>query len=79
MVPNAQKHLEVAELYEQLSADDNASIEWRIAYARKAKWHRILARTSAEKDHPVAKEKPRQAGVFVVLNNLMSYYCRTIP
>ena len=56
MVPTAQKHLEVADLYEQLSADENASIEWRIAFARKAKWHRILARTSAEKDRPVAKE-----------------------
>ena len=56
MVPTAQKHLEVADLYEQLSADENASIEWRIGFARKAKWHRILARTSAEKDHPVAKE-----------------------
>ena len=56
MVPTAQKHLQVADLYEQLSADEYASIEWRIAFARKAKWHRILARTSAEKDHSVAKE-----------------------
>lgn len=56
MVPTAQKHLEVADLYEQLSADENASTEWRTAFARKAKWHRILARTSAEKDHSVAKE-----------------------
>jgi hypothetical protein len=63
MVPNAQKHLEVADLYEALSADrvhrldENASIEWRIAFARKANWHRILARMSAEKEHPVVKEK----------------------
>ena len=57
MVPNAQKHLEVADLYEKLSADENASIEWRIAFARKANWHRILARMSAEREHPVIKEK----------------------
>ena len=57
MVPNAQKHLEVADLYEKLSADENASIEWRIAFARKANWHRILARMSAEREHPVVKEK----------------------
>jgi hypothetical protein len=57
MVPTAQKHLEVAHLYEQLSADENASIETRIAFARKANWHRILARMSAEKEHSVAKEK----------------------
>jgi hypothetical protein len=56
MVPKPEKHLEVADLYEQLSADENASIEWRIAFARKAKWHRILARKSAKKDRPVAKE-----------------------
>jgi hypothetical protein len=56
MVPNAQKHLEVADLYEKLSADENASIEWRIAFARKANWHRILARMSAEKEHPVLKK-----------------------
>ena len=61
MVPTAQKHLEVADLYEQMSADENASIEWRIAFARKAKWHRILARTAAEKDHPIAKENASDA------------------
>jgi hypothetical protein len=60
MVPTAQKHLEVTDLYEQ-SADENASIEWRIAFARKAKWHRILARTSAEKEHPLAKENASDA------------------
>ena len=61
MVSTAQKHLEVADLYEQLSADQNASIEWRIAFARKAKWHRILAGTSSEKDHPIAKENATDA------------------
>ena len=55
MAPNAQKHLEVADLYEQLSADQNASIEWRIAFARKANRHRILARIPAEKEHPADK------------------------
>jgi hypothetical protein len=58
MVPNAQKHLEVADLYEKLSADENASLQTRLAFARKANWHRILARMSAEKEQqPVAKEK----------------------
>ena len=57
MVPNAQKHLEVADLYEKLSADENASLQTRLAFARKANWHRILARMSAEKEPPVAKEK----------------------
>ena len=57
MVPNAQKHLEVADLYEKLSADENASLQTRLAFARKANWHRILARISAEKEQPVAKEK----------------------
>ena len=57
MVPNAQKHLEVADLYEQLSADENASLQTRLAFARKANWHRILARMSAEREHPVIKEK----------------------
>jgi hypothetical protein len=58
MVPNAQKHLEVADLYEKLSADENASLQTRLAFARKANWHRILARMSFEKERrPVAKEK----------------------
>ena len=57
MVPNAQTHLEVADLYEKLSADENASLQTRLAFARKANWHRILARMSAEKEPPVAKEK----------------------
>ena len=57
MVPNAQKHLEVADLYEKLSADENASLQTRLVFARKANWHRILARMSAEKEPPVAKEK----------------------
>ena len=57
MVPNAQTHLEVADLYEKLSADENASLQTRLAFTRKANWHRILARMSAEKEPPVAKEK----------------------
>jgi hypothetical protein len=57
MVPNAQKHLEIADLYEKLSANENASLQTRITFARKANWHRILARMSAEKEDPVTKEK----------------------
>jgi hypothetical protein len=57
MVPNAQKHLEIADLYEKLSANEDAPLQTRLAFARKANWHRILARMSAEKEHPVEKEK----------------------
>jgi hypothetical protein len=55
MVPNAQKYLEIAALYEKLSANENAPIQTRIAFARKANWHRILARMSAKKDLLLAK------------------------
>jgi hypothetical protein len=56
--PDAQKHLEIADLYEKLSANENASLQTRITFARKANWHRILARMSADKEQqPVAKEK----------------------
>jgi hypothetical protein len=62
MVPNAQKHLEVADLYEKLSADENASLKTRLAFARKANWHRILARMSVEKEQPIAKEEKASDG-----------------
>ena len=58
MVPNAQTHLEVADLYEKLSADENASLQTRLAFARKANWHRILARMSAEIEQPAEEEAP---------------------
>jgi hypothetical protein len=57
MVPNAQKHLDIAELYEKLSANENASLHTRLAFARKANWHRILARMSAEMQQPAEKAK----------------------
>lgn len=56
MSSNARTHLEMAELYETLSANESASLQKRRAFSRKANWHRILARMSADKKFPVAKE-----------------------
>jgi hypothetical protein len=55
MVQKAEKHLQLATLYETLSANESASLGTRIAFARKANWHRILARMSAEMEQPVEK------------------------
>jgi hypothetical protein len=57
MVLKAQKHGQMATLYEKLSANENASVGMRIAFARKANWHRILARMSAEIEQPAEEEK----------------------
>ena len=58
MVPKAQKHGQMATLYEKLSANENASVGMRIAFARKANWHRILARMSAKIEQPAEEEAP---------------------
>jgi hypothetical protein len=58
MVLNAEKHLQVATLYDKLSANEIAAQETRIAFARKANWHRILARMSSETAHLAETEKP---------------------
>ena len=61
MVLKAQKHGQLATLYEKLSANENPPVGMRIAFARKANWHRILARMSAEIEQPAEKapEGPR--------------------
>lgn len=48
----------MATLYDKLSANENASVGVRIAFARKANWHRIRARMSAEIEHPAEEEGP---------------------
>jgi hypothetical protein len=57
MVRKAEKHLQMATLYEKLSANERASPETRIEFVRKANWHRILARMSAEIVELADKEK----------------------
>lgn len=57
MVQKAEKHLQLAILYEKLSANEDAPLGTRIAFARKSNWHRIRARMSAEIEQPADKEK----------------------
>lgn len=57
MVRKAEKHLQMATLYEKLSANESASPETRIGFVRKANWHRILARMSVEIVELTDKEK----------------------
>jgi hypothetical protein len=44
MVLTAERHSNIATAYERLAANENTPREQRPAFARKANWHRILAR-----------------------------------
>jgi hypothetical protein len=48
MAHDADKHRQMAELYEQLGAHMSASPIKKLDFARKANWHRLMARMSAE-------------------------------
>jgi hypothetical protein len=55
MAYDADKHSQMAKLYEQLSANMSASPIKKLDFARKANWHRIMGRMSA-KPAPGRKE-----------------------
>ena len=48
MVLTAERHSNVAAAYEKLAANESTPPEQRAAFARKANWHCILARITAE-------------------------------
>jgi hypothetical protein len=54
MVQRAEQNSTIAAVYEKLSADENAPLETRSAFARKANLHRILARLAPQ---PLSGEK----------------------
>ena len=48
MVLTAKRHSNIATAYEKLAANESTPPEQRAAFARKANWHCILARITAE-------------------------------
>ena len=47
-----EKYLHLARLYEKLGRNQSVTTQTRFEFERKAKWHRILARTSSSFDQP---------------------------
>ena len=66
MVLTAKRHSNIATAYEKLAANESTPPEQRAAFARKANWHCILARITAEAEGralcwpltPPSKETP---------------------
>jgi hypothetical protein len=49
MVRTAEQHSVLTTAYETVASDERASVDQRAAFARKANWHRVLARIAAER------------------------------
>ena len=55
MVLTAEQHLRIASVYDKAAADKMGTPpQQRVAFARKAKWIRMLARIQAKKDAAIA-------------------------
>jgi hypothetical protein len=63
-----EKHLHLARLYEKLGEQLDVTAQTRLEFDRKAKWHRILARSSSSLERltvPQARtEVDREAFLF---------------
>jgi hypothetical protein len=52
MALTPEKHLHLARLYEKLGGQLDVTAQTRLEFDRKAKWHRILARSSSSSEQP---------------------------
>ena len=52
MAPTPEQHLHLAQLYEKLGGQLGVPAETKLEFDRKAKWHRILARSSSSLEQP---------------------------
>ena len=59
MALTPEKHLHLARLYEKLGGQLDVTAQTRLEFARKAKWHRILARSSSSLEQPAGPPQAR--------------------
>jgi hypothetical protein len=52
MALTPEQHLHLAQLYEKLGVQLGVPAETKLEFDRKAKWHRILARSSSSLEQP---------------------------
>ena len=52
MALTPEKHLHLARLYEKLGGQLDVTAQTRLEFDRKAKWNRILARSSSSSEQP---------------------------
>ena len=72
MVLTAEQNLQIASVYEKAAADKmGVPPQQRVAFARKAKWFRMLARIRAKKDAAIAtaackENRPQEARIEAI-------------
>jgi hypothetical protein len=54
-----EKHLHLARLYEKLGEQLDIAAQTRLEFNRKAKWHRILARSFSSLEQPAVPPQAR--------------------
>jgi hypothetical protein len=62
MLLQTENHLEMAAFFDSLSANEHAALQARRAFARKANWHRVLARMSSGIDDSAGEAKASGQG-----------------
>jgi hypothetical protein len=59
MALTPEQHLHLAQLYEKLGVQLGVPAETKLEFDRKAKWHRILARSSSSLEQPAVPPRGR--------------------
>jgi hypothetical protein len=59
MALTPEKHLHLARLYEKLGGQLDVTALTKLEFDRKAKWHRILARSSSSLEQPAVPTQAR--------------------
>jgi hypothetical protein len=71
MVLKAEQHSQIAATYERVAADESLPPQLRVAFARKARWFRMLAQIGTAKATAVANERNGHASISKPASSLV--------
>jgi hypothetical protein len=77
MALTPEQHLHLAQLYEKLGVQLGVTAETKLEFDRKAKWHRILARSSSSLEQPPPRARIEVDGEALLFSPVRLWQART--
>ena len=77
MALKPEQHLHLAQLYEKLGGQPDVTAETKLEFDRKAKWHRILARSSSSLEQPPPRARIEVDGEALLFSPVRLWQART--
>jgi hypothetical protein len=77
MALTPEQHLHLAQLYEKLGVQLGVPAETKLEFDRKAKWHRILARSSSSLEQPPPRARIEVDGEALLFSPVRLWQART--